>query len=65
MLADAIAQGGTTLRDYADPSGELGDFAVKLAVYGREGEPCIECGTTIRAEVLGGRTTAWCPACQR
>jgi formamidopyrimidine-DNA glycosylase len=65
VLADAIEQGGTTLRDYADPSGELGDFAVQLAVYGREGEPCGACGATVRAASIGGRTTAWCPRCQR
>jgi len=65
VLEEAIAEGGTTLRDYADPSGERGEFAVRLAVYGRDGEPCVECGATIRAEVLGGRTTAWCPRCQR
>ncbi len=65
VLADAIAQGGTTLRDFAGPDGEAGYFAVKLSVYGRQGEPCVKCGTTIRSEVIGGRTTAWCPTCQR
>jgi formamidopyrimidine-DNA glycosylase len=65
VLADAIDQGGTTLRDFAGPNGESGYFAVHLDVYGRQGEPCVSCGTSIRAEVLGGRTTAWCPSCQR
>jgi formamidopyrimidine-DNA glycosylase len=65
VLNDAIAQGGTTLRDFADPNGEIGYFAVKLKAYGRQGQPCVNCGTTIRAEVVGGRTTAWCPSCQR
>jgi formamidopyrimidine-DNA glycosylase len=65
VLAEAVEQGGTTLRDFSDPSGELGYFATRLAVYGRQGEACVECGATIRAEVIGGRTTAWCPACQR
>jgi formamidopyrimidine-DNA glycosylase len=65
VLAEAITQGGTTLRDFAGPDGEAGYFAVKLSVYGRQGEPCVKCGSVIRAEVIGGRTTAWCPACQR
>ena len=65
VLGEAIEQGGTTLRDFANPNGEMGFFATRLAVYGRQGEPCSNCATTIRAEVLGGRTTAWCPSCQR
>ena len=65
VLRDAITQGGTTLRDFAGPDGEVGYFAVHLEVYGRQGEPCARCGTTIRAEKIGGRTTAWCPSCQR
>jgi formamidopyrimidine-DNA glycosylase len=65
VLGEAVKKGGTTLRDFSDPSGELGYFAMKLAVYGREGEPCRKCGASIHAEVIGGRTTAWCPSCQR
>ena len=65
VLAEAVTQGGTTLRDFADPSGEMGYFTMRLAVYGRQGEACGECGAIIRAEVIGGRTTAWCPRCQR
>lgn len=65
VLTEAITQGGTTLRDFAGPDGEVGYFAVRLSVYGRQGEPCVKCGTTIRAAVIGGRTTAWCPGCQR
>jgi formamidopyrimidine-DNA glycosylase len=65
VLSDAIEQGGTTLRNFAGPNGESGYFAVNLNVYGRQGQPCVACGTTIRAAVLGGRTTAWCPSCQR
>jgi len=65
VLADAITQGGTTLRDFAGPNGESGYFAVKLNVYGRQGEPCMNCGAVIRSAVIGGRTTAWCPSCQR
>jgi formamidopyrimidine-DNA glycosylase len=65
VLAEAIAEGGTTLRDFATPDGNSGYFAVSLQVYGRQGEPCVRCGAIIRAEAIGGRTTAWCPKCQR
>ncbi len=65
VLAEAIAAGGTTLRDFATPDGNSGYFAVSLQVYGRQGEPCVRCGATIRAEAIGGRMTAWCPRCQR
>ncbi len=65
VLAEAIAAGGTTLRDFATPDGSSGYFAINLQVYGRQGEPCLRCGTTLRAETIGGRTTAWCPRCQR
>ncbi|MBD3852770.1 MAG: DNA-formamidopyrimidine glycosylase, partial [Acidobacteria bacterium] len=41
-----------------------GYFAVKLSVYGRQGEPCTKCGSEIRAEVIAGRTTSWCSNCQ-
>jgi len=65
VLAEALAEGGTTLRDFATPDGNSGYFAVNLQVYGRQGEPCLRCGTAIRAEAIGGRTTAWCPRCQK
>jgi len=65
VLAEAIEQGGTTLRDFADPSGELGYFAVRLAVYGRAGQPCHRCGTPLRSAVIAGRSTVWCSRCQR
>ncbi len=65
VLAEAVDQGGTTIRDFAAPSGWPGYFAVRLAAYGREGQPCRRCGATLRLSVLGGRSTAWCPGCQR
>jgi formamidopyrimidine-DNA glycosylase len=65
VLADAVALGGTTLRDFADPDGEAGYFAIELNVYGRQGDPCVGCGATLRSAIIGGRTTAWCPQCQR
>ncbi|MCK5376505.1 MAG: DNA-formamidopyrimidine glycosylase, partial [Acidobacteria bacterium] len=52
-------------RDYATPEGGYGYFALDLKVYGRQGEPCPSCGSTLRAGVIAGRTTAWCPICQR
>lgn len=64
VLEAAIAAGGSTLRDYARPDGELGYFSKQFAVYGREGQPCA-CGGTVRRYAEGGRSTFWCPACQR
>jgi formamidopyrimidine-DNA glycosylase len=64
VLAAAIAAGGSTLRDYARPSGELGYFSSQWRVYGREGEACT-CGAAIRRRVDSGRSTFFCPRCQR
>ena len=65
VLGEAIAQGGTTFRDYVDANGNPGYFAVALAVYGREGEPCKSCGGVIQREVLAQRSTFFCRRCQR
>jgi formamidopyrimidine-DNA glycosylase len=66
VLEQAIGEGGSTLRDFASPDGKLGYFASAFAVYGREGEPCLRCAKgTIRRIVQGGRSTWFCPACQR
>ena len=65
VLRDAIRQGGTTLNDFRDSNGEAGYFQVKLQVYGRQGEPCSECRTAIRSRVVAGRSTFFCPKCQR
>ncbi|QEH78571.1 bifunctional DNA-formamidopyrimidine glycosylase/DNA-(apurinic or apyrimidinic site) lyase [Sphingomonas sp. C8-2] len=64
VLAAAIEAGGSTLRDYARPDGELGYFAKQWRVYGREDEAC-HCGTMIRRRVDGGRSTFYCPKCQK
>jgi formamidopyrimidine-DNA glycosylase len=64
VLVQAIAAGGSTLRDYARPDGELGYFSKQWRVYGREGDPC-PCGGTIARRTEGGRSTFHCPACQR
>lgn len=65
VLGDAIAQGGTTLNDFADGEGNSGYFQVSLSAYGREGEPCATCGREIRRLVQSGRSTFYCPVCQR
>jgi len=65
VLGEAIAQGGTTLRDFVGGDGRPGYFAQHLNVYGREGEPCPACGAAVRQAVLGQRASYWCPRCQR
>ena len=64
VLEAAIAAGGSTLRDYARPDGELGYFSKAFLVYGREGEAC-RCGAPVRRRPEGGRSTFYCPRCQR
>ena len=63
VLRAAIAAGGSTLRDYARPDGELGYFASQWRVYGREGEACA-CGGIVRRRADSGRSTFHCPRCQ-
>lgn len=65
VLGDAIAQGGTTLNDFANGIGDEGYFQVSLSVYGKEGESCQRCGGTIRRKVHANRSTFYCPSCQR
>lgn len=66
VLEQSIGDGGSSLRDYARPDGELGYFATRFQVYGREGEACLHGdGGTIRRIVQGGRSTWFCPKCQR
>ena len=66
VLRDAIEAGGSSLKDYSRPDGELGYFQHTLHVYGREGEPCIKpgCGGTVRRIIQSGRSTFYCPRCQ-
>ena len=63
-LENSIAAGGTTLRDFFDPNGKTGYYAVKLSVYGKEGEPCPKCKTPISRLVHSGRSTFFCKTCQ-
>ncbi len=64
VLVSAIEAGGSTLRDFAAPDGELGYFSKQFLVYGREGEPCA-CGGAVRRRAESGRSTFWCPRCQK
>lgn len=64
VIAEAIEAGGSSLRDFAAPGGELGYFSKSFSVYGREGEPCA-CGGVVRRIVQGGRSTFYCSKCQR
>lgn len=66
VLREALAAGGSSLRDYRQPSGELGYFKASWAVYGREGEDCPRCakGTVLRL-TQAGRSSFYCPKCQR
>jgi len=65
VLEEAIAAGGSSLRDYAHPDGQLGYFSKKFDVYDREGEPCRGCDGAVKRIVQGGRSTWFCPKCQR
>lgn len=65
VLQRAIAAGGTTLRDFQSASGKPGYFAQELVVYGREGKGCLNCGALIQNKRIGGRSSFYCPDCQR
>jgi formamidopyrimidine-DNA glycosylase len=67
VLKDAIAAGGSTLRNYARTDGELGDFQHRFRVYDREGEPCVtpRCTGVVKRIVQNGRSTFFCPKCQK
>ena len=64
VLAEAIQARGTTIRDYRDAEGDGGGFGPRLRVYGRNGEPCLVCGTPIQRVVFGNRSAFLCPTCQ-
>jgi len=65
VLREAIALGGSSVSDYVDADGEEGFFQLQHRVYGREGAPCHTCGTAIRRVVLVGRSSHYCPKCQK
>jgi formamidopyrimidine-DNA glycosylase len=63
VLGEAVAAGGSTLRDFVSPDGTLGYFSARFDVYDREGKPCA-CGGRVRRITQGGRSTFYCPRCQ-
>ncbi|MGX9364594.1 bifunctional DNA-formamidopyrimidine glycosylase/DNA-(apurinic or apyrimidinic site) lyase [Desulfoplanes sp. PS50] len=65
VLVEAIAAGGSSIRDYRDAHGEHGLFQVRLSVYGRRGLPCPRCGKTLVSLKVAGRTSTLCPSCQK
>jgi formamidopyrimidine-DNA glycosylase len=65
VLSEAVALGGSTLRDFRDAHGMAGGFQARAQVYGREGEPCRACGNAVRRVAQAQRSTFFCPACQR
>ena len=65
VIAEGIANRGTTLKDYRTPDGGTGSNQHRLQCYGRGGQPCRSCGTELRSRQIDQRTTTWCPACQR
>lgn len=65
VLEHAIRLGGSSVSDYVDAEGVRGFFQLEHCVYQRAGEPCRKCGTPIRRVVVGGRSTHYCPVCQR
>jgi len=64
VLQAAIANGGTTLRDYRNALGDAGENQFHLQCYGRGGEGCLRCANPLRSRVWDARTTTWCPTCQ-
>jgi formamidopyrimidine-DNA glycosylase len=64
VLTESITLGGSTVRSYADASGQVGTFTSRHSVYGRGGEHCLACGLRLRSAAVAGRTTVWCSGCQ-
>jgi len=65
ILSKAIEAGGSTIQDYRNPEGDPGGFQLEHKVYDRTGEPCAVCGAPIRVTRVGGRSSHFCPKCQR
>lgn len=65
VLATAIQQGGTTLKDFAQADGKPGYFAQELLVYGKAGQPCPNCGQALEEQKIGQRNTFFCGECQK
>lgn len=65
VLSEAISLGGSSVSDYVDADGGRGFFQLEHRVYQRRGQPCLVCAAPIRKVVIGGRSTHYCPVCQR
>lgn len=65
VLKEAISLGGSSISDYVDADGEEGFFQLQHRVYGREGEPCLVCKQTVKRVVIVGRSSHYCPKCQK
>jgi formamidopyrimidine-DNA glycosylase len=65
VLHEAIELGGSSVSDYVDAEGREGFFQLQHRVYGREGEPCLVCGTPIKRVIIAGRSSHYCPRCQK
>jgi formamidopyrimidine-DNA glycosylase len=65
VLREAIKLGGSSVSDYVDAEGREGFFQLKHYVYGREGKPCLVCGTPIKRIIIAGRSSHYCPQCQK
>jgi len=65
VLKEAISLGGSSVSDYVNADGEAGFFQLEHRVYGREGEPCLVCKTPIKRVVIAGRSSHYCPKCQK
>ena len=64
VLNEAIINGGTTFRDYRTPDGLTGKNQHNLDCYGKTGQPCKNCSSTLKGRLIGQRSTTWCPQCQ-
>jgi formamidopyrimidine-DNA glycosylase len=65
VLREAIKLGGSSVNDYVDAEGQEGFFQLRHRVYGREGEPCLVCGTAIKRVIIAGRSSHYCASCQK
>lgn len=65
VLTEAISLGGSSISDYVDADGKEGFFQLQHRVYGREGEPCVVCKTPVKRVVIAGRSSHYCPKCQK
>ncbi len=65
VLKEAIRSGGSSISDYVDADGEEGFFQLEHRVYGREGEPCLICKAPVKRVVIAGRSSHYCPKCQK